>query len=239
MLNGLATLTAEGKSKRNKLMMKLLNYCLDWLRDEIVEEPIAIIVTPKHRHKIIKLNQSVLWMPEKIEPTVRSLKLTQFLDFENPHRVTLKGLKRLMRDNLPECEIGIDKLDNGIKVVRIVWPIDVDLSIDKDIILTTNRMAISPTQSLVTLLTYKPDWISAGYTKSKDSFYKRLPLGFEKKQLVVYEGMGATYIFNNKGLDYLHTQKLEDLKENKHFIECIPHISGYDNWRKIVGKYCS
>ncbi len=222
---------------RNMIMWKLLNYCLNWVRDEGIEKPVAFIVMPKQPHQILFGKNSITWIPEKIAPQEKTLKVSEWAEIDDPAKVTLKMLKGLLKTNLKECELREIALAPGVKGIEILWPSQLGIKIDEDVKLTKNRKGISPTYSILTVISKKPNWITAGYSKG-GVFKNRLPCGFKDKNVIVYEGLDATYIFNNNGLKYLKANKVKPLRENKDYVHRIDHDeNSYDKWKDELDKY--
>lgn len=222
---------------RNMFMWRLLNYCLDWIRDEGIKKPVAFVVMPKQPHQILFGNNSMTWIPEKIESLEKTLKVSEWAEIDDPTQVTLKMLKRLFKDNLKECELREVTLAPGVKGIEILWPSQLRIKVDPDIKLTENRKGISPTYSILTVISKKPNWITAGYSKS-GIFKNRLPCGFKDKNVIVYEGLDATYIFNNNGLKYLKVDRVKPLWVNTDYVHRIEHDeNSYDKWKDELDKY--
>lgn len=225
------------KNNHNNFMWKLLHFCLEWLRDYLGVDSFAIILEPRATHRIIYGNNRItcIWEPKEAE--IRILKVSKFAMFESPHKVKLQVLKTILEENLPECRVSFEILEPGIRGLRIIWPEDYNIAVDNDSLLINKRKGISPTYSILSILQYKPNWISSGQCKGSEFFYDRMPIVFEDKQLVVYEGVDATYIMNENGLKYLHVPSAKVVVNSKDYITRIIHNGEYSTWFKKVIKY--
>lgn len=222
------------KSSKNKFMWRLLYYCLDWIRDEVAIAPVTIIVKPGQSHRIIWGDNLTTWIPEEVEPKVLKLYVSKFSMFEEPNKIKLKSLKKMLEKNLPECIIQWVKLENNIKVLKIIWPTDIEIKVVLDEKHTKERKSISPTYSILSVLKNKGEWITAGY--SKNSFRNRVIIGFKDK--VIYEGKDATYIFNENGLAYIQADNLKKVMKSPDFIGRVVHHD-YEQWSHELELYLS
>lgn len=93
------------------------------------------------------------------------------------------------------------------------------------------RQSMSNVFCILTVLSKKPNWISAEVSKGTDVFACSLPLGFEEKGIVIYEGKDATYVLKN-GLRHSKEKRKKALWEHKDYIRRIAHDTGYENWKK-------
>ncbi|MGL6173179.1 MAG: hypothetical protein ACRC1P_01015, partial [Cellulosilyticaceae bacterium] len=192
-----------------RIVEQIFQRCLIWLREEGLEEKeeMIIIIKAKHAPTLLKSQQSIIWQPGFSEK--RSLKVSDWVDFETAHLVSNKQLKRMFKKYLPECEVRKGKRE-GVFVLEILWPMQLSYEIIKDIELANSNQKVSITQGILTLFTYHPDWITTGKSKKGELFRRKVPMGFEKQQIVIYEGDEGSYIFNQNGLRYLHAQTKEE-----------------------------
>lgn len=220
-------------SKLTRLIYQALFFCLDWIRDEELSEDTDMTILVKHRKPatIIYTPKSATYLPSQVIPT--KLNLSDWRKLEKGGRVSIEAWQKLLKKYLPECKVKI-KTINGKEVLEFAWPKNFQVFISKDDSFKEVRQGIDVSYSILTVLTEQPDWLASHFCKG--SFKDRVVMGFAKKGLIVYEGKGATYIFNEKGVDYAEIESIDIAKNSKDLIQTIPHRNGYDNWKEELLK---
>ena len=219
-----------------RLMRRLLIFCLDWFRDEELGEydNAVIIVKKGHAPQISYGINSISYRPAKIEIQEKYISTKEWEKINNPRKVTLETLEELFEKYLGECSIKrIKKYEHT--VLEIIWPPDFDIYIDDNKEFITGRKSMSKVFCILSVLSKKPDWISAQVSKGSDVFADSLPLGFDEKGIVIYEGKDATYVLRN-GLGHSKAQSRKVLLQHKDCLKHIIHNTGYENWKKELEK---
>lgn len=219
-----------------KFMRRLLLFCLDWFRDEELGEynDALIIVRKGHAPQISYGISSASYVPGKIEEKRKHISTKDWEEFDSPRKVTLQILEELFEKYLEECTIK--RIKKGeYTVLEIIWPERFDLQVNDNKEFITGRQSMSKVFCILSVLSQKPDWISAQVSRGNDVFADSLPLGFDEKGLVIYEGKDATYILRN-GLEHSKAQSKKVLLQHKDCLKRIIHNTGYENWKKELEK---
>ena len=141
-----------------------------------------------------------------IKPYRITLSVSEFQLLEDIEKLAIDKLKRILENILPMIKINDAIIQRKVQGLQIDWP-DIEIQYEQTPYpgVKTVRKSISAADAIMYLLTYKPQWICKG---SKDgSFKDRLIMGFTNKDIVVYEGDGATYGIKGDGLRYYNTTK--------------------------------
>lgn len=139
-----------------------------------------------------------------IKPYRITLKLSEFQLLEDVEKLTLGKLKRILENILPMIKINDASIQGKAQGLQIEWPrIEIQYEQTPYPGVKTVRKSISAADAIMYLLTYQPQWICKG---SKDGKFKdRLIMGFANRDIVIYEGGGATYGIEKDGLQYYNT----------------------------------
>ncbi len=220
-------------NKVTRFIYSLLFFCLDWLRDEEINEneSMTILVQYKMPATIIYDRGSARYYP--IESKERTLNLSDWKQLEKGGKLSIAQFKKLINRYLPECSI-IDSYFKGKQGVEFEWPLDFKVSINRDIELKTIRVGFSPTQSILGILIKKPDWLGSNICKR--AFRNRVVMYFKDKKLIVFEGEGATYIFNENGMQYTNIRDTAIARESIDLVKRIEHGTVYESWEQDIKK---
>ena len=232
----LPTTIIKNDTTIRKFMRRLLIFCLDWFRDEELGdyEDAVIVVRKGHAPQISYGINSVIYEPVKIEEKKKHISTKDWEKINVPKKVTLQILEELFEKYLEECEIRRVEKD-GYPVLEIIWPETFDIQVEDNKEFIKGRKSMSNVFCILTVLSKKPDWIGAQISRGTDIFVDNLPLGFDEKGIVIYEGKNATYVLRN-GLKYSKAQSKKVLLENRDCLKRIMHNTGYENWKKEVEK---
>ncbi len=220
-------------NKVTRFIYSLLFFCLDWLRDEELNEneSMTILVQYKKPATIIYDRGSARYYP--IENIERTLNLSDWKQLEKGGRLSVTQFKKLINRYLPECGVAYSSFQ-GKRGIAFEWPLDFKVSINRDIELKTIRKGFSPTQSILGILIKKPDWLGSNICKR--AFKNRVVMYFKDKKLIFFEGEGATYIFNENGMQYTDISHTDIAKESIDLVKIIKHNMGYESWNQEVQK---
>ena len=104
--------------------------------------------------------------------------------------------------------------------MEISWPTDFEIYVEDNKEFITGRKSMSKAFFILSVLSKKPNWISAQVSNGSDVFADSLPLGFDEKEIVIYEGKGATYILKN-GLAHSKAQCKKSILQHN---DCVKRI---------------
>lgn len=116
-----------------------------------------------------------------------------------------------------------------------MWTTDLEIYVEDNKEFIIGRKSMSKVFCILSMLSKKPDWISAQVSKGNDVFADSLPLGFDEKGIVIYEGKGAMYILRNE-LGHSKVQSKKSILQHKDCAKCIVHNIGYENWKKELER---
>lgn len=219
-----------------KFMRRLLIFCLDWFRDEELGEynDALIIVRKGHAPQISYGISSAIYEPARIEEKRKMISTKDWEKINAPRKVTLQILEELFEKYLEDCTVK--RIKKGqYSILEITWPEGLEIQVNDNKEFITGRQSMSKVFCILSVLSQKPDWISAEVSSGRDAFADSLPLGFDERGIVIYEGKDATYILRN-GLEHSKAQSRKVLLQHKDCLERIPHNTGYENWKKELEK---
>ena len=219
-----------------RFMRRALIFCLDWFRDEELGQydDAVIVIRKGHAPQISYGINSISYRPAKIELQEKYISTKEWKEINNPRKVTLKILEELFEKYLGECTIKRVK-KGEYTVLQVMWPTDLDIYVEDNKEFITGRKSMSKVFCILSVLSKKPDWISAQVSKGSDVFADSLPLGFDEKGIVIYEGKGATYILRS-GLEHSKVQSKKLILQHKDCVKRIVHNTGYENWKKELER---
>ena len=219
-----------------KFMRWVLMSALEWFRDEELGDyqDAMIIVRKGYASQIYYGMNSVSYEPAKIEERTKWINTKDWNALNSPRKVTLEKLEELFEKYLDECDIGRSQ-KYGYTVLEITWPKEIEIKVFDNDAFVKGRQSMSKAYCILTVLSKHPDWIGAEITKGNKAFAESLPIGFDKKDKVIYEGKDATYVTRN-GLMYSQAKSRTEFQKNRDCLKVIKHNIGYENWEKDLEK---
>lgn len=175
------------------------------------------------------------YITQYIKPYKVTLRLSQFHLIEDVEKLTLEKIKRILEDLLPMIKINYVLIQGIVQGLQIDWPnIQIRYEETPYLGVKTVRKSISAADAIMYLLTYQPQWICKG--SKNGNFKDRLIMGFPNKDIVVYEGGGATYGIKGDGLKYHNTtERLLKLRKMAS-VRYICHTDK-EGWKTGIAKW--
>lgn len=231
-----ATIVKDDTTIR-KFMRWVLISALEWFRDEELGEyqDAMIVVRKGYTPQIYYGMNFISYQPAKIEEAIKRINTKDWNALNSPRKVTLEKLEQLFGKYLEECELErIEKC--GYTVLNLTWTNEIEIKVIDNDAFVSGRQSMSKAYCILTVLSKQPNWIGAEITKGNKAFLDSLPIGFDEKNKVIYEGKGSTYITRN-GLIYSQEKSRIAFQKNKDCLKEIKHNIGYENWEKALYKY--
>lgn len=199
------------RANEDKKLMKLLIRLLNWLSNKISneDEQVIIVLSKKNPPTFYRTSSSITYVPPETTIEKVTFKTSEWTVLYNMKSIKLETIKELLEKHIPGIGVNIGVIEREISTLFIDWK-QINLELEDDAIPRDKEKNIPIPYRVLSFLIKKPECI----VKGKKSFNCKLGMKFNEKAKVVYVGDGATYIFNENGLNYLEQTDLNEFKLN-------------------------
>lgn len=197
------------KKNESKQLMKWLFVLLNWFSSKIQDdnEQVVIVLTKKHLPIFYRTSSSIRYIPPQTIIEKVTLKTSDWKSLNNIKELRLEDLKLFIQEYIPGIEINNGIVGDNIEGLIINWN-GIKITFIEDDQRQENSKRIPIPYRVLTFLTKNPSCI----VKGEQSFSCKLGMKLDEEKKIAYVGEGATYIFNEKGFNYIRQTNLNGFK---------------------------